>query len=190
MFMFDLLLMFVVGFEVGEVLVLMFKDYGVGFYFCKVLVCVDEVVRMMYFGDGMFELFDLFVVVFLYVFFVVVWLVGFSEFGWIFVDLCILFISVDNVWVIGDVIVLMLLNGKLLFKVVVFVEVQVVVVVYGVVCYFGYDVVECYFIGMGVCYVEIGDYQVVKGDGDFFVLLVFLVMLYLLLWEFYEEKVV
>lgn len=82
----DPLPMPVAGPEVGEALVSMLKDHGVGFHPRKALARVDEAARTMHFGDGTSEPFDLLAVVPPHVPSAAARSAGLSESGWIPVD--------------------------------------------------------------------------------------------------------
>lgn len=185
----DPLPMPVAGPEVGEALISMLKDHGVGFHPRKALARVDEAARTMHFGDGTSEPFDLLAVVPPHVPSAAARSAGLSESGWIPVDPRTLSTSADNVWAIGDATVLTLPNGKPLPKAAVFAEAQAAVVAHGVARHLGYDVAERHFTGTGACYVETGDHQAAKGDGDFFAPSPPSVTLYPPSREFHEEKV-
>ncbi len=185
----DPLPMPVAGPVVGEALVAMLKERGIGFHPRKAITRVDSADRMLHFGDGTSEPFDLLAVIPPHVPSAAARSAGLGEAGWIPVDPQTLSTSVDNVWAIGDATVLTLANGKPLPKAAVFAEAQAEVVAHGVARRLGYDAAARMFTGVGACYVESGDQQAAKGEGDFFSAPAPSVTLYPPSTAFHKEKV-
>jgi sulfide:quinone oxidoreductase len=163
----DPLPMPVAGPVVGEALIAMLKERGIGFHPRKAITRVDPAERTLHFGDGTSEPFDLLAVVLPHVPSAAAHSAGLGEAGWISVDPQTLSTRADNVWAIGDATVLTLPNGKPLPKAAVFAEAQGAVVAHGVARHLGYDAPERFFTGVGACYVESGDQQAAKGEGNF-----------------------
>lgn len=185
----DPLPMPVAGPQVGEALVAMLKDRGIGFHPRKAITRIDSAETTLHFDDGTSEPFDLLAVVPPHVPSAAARSTGLGEVGWIPVDPHTLSTTVDSVWAIGDATVLTLANGKPLPKAAVFAEAQAGVVAHGVARYLGYDVPERLFTGEGACYVETGDRQAAKGAGNFLSSPAPSVTLYPPSREFHEEKV-
>ncbi|EUA14647.1 dehydrogenase/reductase domain protein [Mycobacterium kansasii 732] len=80
-------------------------------------------------------------------------------------------------------------NGKPLPKAAVFAQAQAEVVAHGVARHRGDDVPERFITGEGACYVETGDHQGAKGEGNFLCAPVPLVTLYPPSAAFHHEKV-
>lgn len=163
----DPLPMPVAGPEVGQALVSMLKERGIGFHPRKAIALVDSVEKNLHFDDETVEPFDLLAVVPPHVPTVAARSTGLGAAGWIPVDSHRLSTHVDSVWAIGDATVLTLPNGKSLPKAAVFAELQAQVVAGGVARYLGYDAPEKLFTGEGACYVETGDGLAAKGEGNF-----------------------
>ncbi|KLO33420.1 NAD(P)/FAD-dependent oxidoreductase [Mycobacterium haemophilum] len=185
----DPLPMPVAGPEVGEALVAMLKDRGIGFHPRKTISRVDSAETTLRFDDGTSEPFDLLAVVPPHVPSAAARSTGLGGVGWIPVDPHTLSATVDNAWAIGDAAVLPLANGKPLPKAAVFAEAQARVVAHGVAHHLGYDAPERLFTGEGACYVETGDGQAAKGAGNFLSSPAPSVRLYPPSREFHEEKV-
>lgn len=156
------------GPEVGEALVSMLKERGIGFHPRKAIDHVDSAGKTLHFQDDTAEPFDLLVVVPPHAPSAAARSTGLGEAGWIPVESRTLSTSVGNVWAIGDATILTLPNGKALPKAAVFAEAQAEVVAHGVARRLGYDVPEKLFTGEGACYVETGDGLAAKGEGNFF----------------------
>ncbi|KZS67392.1 NAD(P)/FAD-dependent oxidoreductase [Mycobacterium ostraviense] len=185
----DPLPMPVAGPEVGQALVAMLEDRGIGFHARKAVTAVDSAERMLHFGDGTTEPFDLLAVVPPHAPSAAARSAGLSESGWIPVDPQTLSTRVDGVWAIGDATVVTLPNGKPLPKAAVFAQSQAGVVAHGVARHLGYDVPERLFTGEGACYVETGDHLAAKGAGNFLCAPAPSVTLYPPSAAFHEEKV-
>lgn len=163
----DPLPMPVAGPEVGQALVSMLKERGIGFHPRKTISRVDSVEKALHFDDGTVEPFDLLAVVPPHAPTAAARSTGLGAAGWIPVDPHTLSTRADSVWSIGDATVLTLPNGKPLPKAAVFAELQAEVVAHGVARYLGYDAPEKLFTGEGACYVETGDGLAAKGEGNF-----------------------
>jgi sulfide:quinone oxidoreductase len=185
----DRLPMPVAGPVVGEALVAMLTERGIGFHPRKAITRVDAGERTLHFDDGTSEPFDLLAVVPPHVPSAAARSAGLSEAGWIPVDPHTLSTRVDNVWAIGDATVLTLANGKPLPKAAVFAEAQAGVVACGVARHLGHAAPERRFTGEGACYVEAGDRRAAKGEGHFLSAPAPSVTLYPASTAFHEEKV-
>ncbi|KZS84807.1 NAD(P)/FAD-dependent oxidoreductase [Mycobacterium persicum] len=185
----DPLPMPVAGPEVGQALVTMLEDCGIGFHARKSVTAVNAVERTLQFGDGTIEPFDLLAVVPPHAPSAAARSAGLSESGWIPVDPQTLSTRVDGVWALGDATVLTLPNGKPLPKAAVFAQSQAGVVAHAVARHLGYDVPERLFTGEGACYVETGDHRAAKGAGNFLRAPAPSVTLYPPSVAFHDEKV-
>lgn len=164
----DPLPMPVAGPAVGEALVAMLKERGIGFHPRKTISRVDSVAKTLVFEDGTSEPFDLLAVVPPHAPTPAARSTGLGQAGWIPVDPQTLSTTVDRVWAIGDATVLTLPNGKPLPKAAVFAEAQAGVVARGVARSLGYEAPETLFTGEGACYIDTGDGLAAKGEGQFF----------------------
>jgi sulfide:quinone oxidoreductase len=163
----DPLPMPVAGPVVGNALVELLKQHDIGFHPTRTVDRVNADARELVFGDGQREQFDLLAVVPPHRAPAAVAATGLGPAGWVPVDPRTLATTAEAVWAIGDSTVLMLPNGKPLPKAAVFAEGEADTVAAAVARHLGYDAPQPYFTGYGSCYIELGDHQAAKGEGNF-----------------------
>lgn len=163
----DPLPMPVAGPGVGEALVGMMTDQGIGFHGSKSATGIDPQTRTVEFADGTGESFDLLAVVPPHTPGTALASSGFGPSGWIPVDPATLATTTPGVFAIGDSTALLLANGKPLPKAAIFAEAEGEVAAHQVARYLGYDAPDARFTGEGACYVELGSRLAAKGEGNF-----------------------
>ncbi|MEV0946130.1 FAD/NAD(P)-binding oxidoreductase [Rhodococcus sp. NPDC049939] len=163
----DPLPMPVAGPAVGNALVSMMEERGIGFHGNKSATSVDPQTRTIEFADGSTESFDLLAVVPPHAPGAAVASTGLGPMGWIPVDPASLATTTPGVFAVGDSTALPLPNGKPLPKAAVFAEAEGEVAAHQVARYLGYAAADTRFTGEGACYVELGGGVAAKGDGNF-----------------------
>ncbi|WP_062436791.1 NAD(P)/FAD-dependent oxidoreductase [Herbidospora daliensis] len=154
----DPLPMPVAGPAVGQALVGMLTQAGIGFHGQHTIESVGD--GELLFAGGARERYDLLAVVPPH-------RPPAALGGWLPVAPRTFAAETAGVWAIGDASALILPNGKPLPKAAVFAEGAADVVADGVARHLGYQAPEPWFDGMGSCYIELGDRVAAKGEGDF-----------------------
>ncbi|TKK91373.1 NAD(P)/FAD-dependent oxidoreductase [Herbidospora galbida] len=154
----DPLPMPVAGQAVGQALVGMLTQSGIGFHGQHAIESVGD--GELLFAGGARERYDLLAVVPPH-------RPPAALGGWLPVAPRTFATETAGVWAIGDASALILPNGKPLPKAAVFAEGAADVVADGVARHLGYQAPEPWFDGMGSCYIELGDRVAAKGEGDF-----------------------
>lgn len=157
----------VAGPVVGQSLVQMLSQRGIGFHPQTSVESINAARREVTWSGGARGHYDLLIVVPPHRPPDVAANLGLSPAGWLPVDARTLKTEVDGVWAIGDATQLLLPNGKPLPKAAVFAEQEANVAADGVARYLGYDAPEPWFSGDGYCYIEIGGRRSAKGAGNF-----------------------
>ena len=157
----------VAGPAVGESLVQLLTQRGIGFHPNTPVESIDVKRRRVAWSGGGRGPFDLLIVVPPHSPPDVAANLELSPAGWLPVDARTLATGIDGVWAIGDATQLMLPSGKPLPKAAVFAEAEADVVAAGVARHLGYEVPESSFSGEGYCYIEVGDHRAAKGAGNF-----------------------
>lgn len=157
----------VAGPAVGESLVQLLTQRGIGFHPNTSVESIDVKRRQVAWSGGGRGPFDLLIVVPPHRPPDVAANLELSPAGWLPVDARTLATGVDGVWAIGDATQLMLPSGKPLPKAAVFAEAEADVVAAGVARHLGHEVPESSFSGEGYCYIEVGDHRAAKGAGNF-----------------------
>jgi sulfide:quinone oxidoreductase len=159
--------MSVAGPAVGESLVQMLSQRGIGFHPKTVVDSIDAARRQVTWSGGGRGHFDLLIVVPPHRPPDVAANLKLGSAGWLPVDARTLKTEIDGVWAIGDATQLVLPSGKPLPKAAVFAEAEANVAAEGAVRYLGYDAPEPWFSGNGFCYIEVGGRRAAKGAGNF-----------------------
>ena len=159
--------MAVAGPAVGESLVHMLTQRGIGFHPNTPVESIDVDRHQVAWSGGGRGPFDLLIVVPPHRPPDVAANLELSPAGWLPVDARTLATDFDGVWAIGDATQLMLPSGKPLPKAAVFAEAEADVAAAGVARYLGYEAPEPWFGGDGFCYIEVGDHRAAKGAGNF-----------------------
>lgn len=157
----------VAGPAVGESLVQLLSQRGIGFHPKTAVDSIDAAHRQITWSGGARGHFDLLIVVPPHRPPDVAANLELSPAGWLPVDARTLKTGIDGVWAIGDATQLMLPSGKPLPKAAVFAEAEARVAADGVARYLGYDTPEPWFSGEGFCYIEVGGRRAAKGTGNF-----------------------
>jgi sulfide:quinone oxidoreductase len=157
----------VAGPVVGNALVGLLKQHDIGFHPTKTVEHVNADARELVFTDGDRQPFDLLAVVPPHRAPTPVAETALGPAGWLPVDPRTLATTVEAVWAIGDTTMLTLPNGKPLPKAAVFAEGEADTVANAIAQHLGHAAAEPYFTGYGSCYIEIGDHQAAKGEGNF-----------------------
>jgi sulfide:quinone oxidoreductase len=157
----------VAGPAVGESLVRMLAQRGIGFHPKTTVDTIDSARRQVTWSGGGRGHFDLLVVIPPHRPPDVVANLEPGPAGWLPVDARTLKTGIDGVWAIGDATQLTLPNGKPLPKAAVFAEAEASVAADGAARYLGYDIPEPCFSGAGECYIEVGGRLAAKGEGNF-----------------------
>jgi sulfide:quinone oxidoreductase len=157
----------VAGPAVGEALVSMLHQQGIGFRPQVAVERIETESRQLVLETGERQAFDLLIAVPPHVPPPPVARVGLSEQGWIPVRPRTLTTALDRVWALGDVTSLPLANGRPLPKAAVFALAQADAVAAGVARALGCDAPEPWFTGEGHCWIEVGDGKAAKGAGSF-----------------------
>jgi sulfide:quinone oxidoreductase len=157
----------VAGSKVGQALVGLLAEHGIGFHPQSELESIDADGRELRFKSGQREAYD----------FVVVIpphrppapLAGLrlSQAGWVPVQPRTLASPAEGVWAIGDATALVLPNGKNLPKAGVFAQSEAETAARAVARHLGHDAPEPWFAGAGWCYVEVGGGLAAQGRGNF-----------------------
>lgn len=184
----DPLPMLVAGRAVGEGLVDLLKQHGIGFFGGHALESVDGEGGELRFADKDRVGYDVLAVVPRHRPPQAIRDLGLGPAGWVPVDPRTLATSVDGVWAIGDVTTLTLPNGKPLPKAAVFADGEAEVAADGVARYLGYPAPEPWYDGRGSCYIEVGSHLAAKGEGHFLEDPAPVVSLYDPSAEFHDEK--
>lgn len=154
----DPLPMPVAGPAVGQALVGMLTQSGIGFHGQHTIESVSD--GELVFTGGVRERYDLLAVVPPH-------RPPAALGGWLPVAPRTFATATAGVWAIGDASALILPNGKPLPKAAVFAEGAADVVANGVARHLGYEAPDPWFDGRGACYIELGDRISAKGEGDF-----------------------
>jgi sulfide:quinone oxidoreductase len=178
----------VAGPVVGESLVQMLSQRGIGFHPQTSVESIDAVRREVTWSGGARGHYDLLIVVPPHRPPDVAANLELSPAGWLPVDARTLKTEVDGVWAIGDATQLLLPSGKPLPKAAVFAEAEASVAADGVARYLGCDAPEPWFSGDGYCYIEIGGRQSAKGAGNFLAEPAPVISLYEPSEAFHQEK--
>jgi sulfide:quinone oxidoreductase len=157
----------VAGPVVGESLVHLLTQRGIGFHPNTPIESIDVERRQVAWSGGGRGPFDLLIVVPPHRPPDVAANLELSPAGWLPVDARTLATDIDGVWAIGDATQLLLPSGKPLPKAAVFAEAEAAVAAAGVTRYLGYEAPEPWFSGEGFCYIEVGDHRAAKGAGNF-----------------------
>jgi sulfide:quinone oxidoreductase len=157
----------VAGPLVGESLVHLLTQRGIGFHPNTPIESIDVERRQVAWSGGGRGPFDLLIVVPPHRPPDVAANLELSPAGWLPVDARTLATEIDGVWAIGDATQLLLPSGKPLPKAAVFAEAEADVAAAGVARYLGYEAPEPWFSGEGFCYIEVGDHRAAKGAGNF-----------------------
>jgi sulfide:quinone oxidoreductase len=157
----------VAGPAVGESLVQMLSQRGIGFHPKTAIESIDTARRQVAWTGGGRGHFDLLIVIPPHRAPDLAANLELSPAGWLPVDARTLKTEIDGVWAIGDATQLMLPNEKPLPKAAVFAEAEASVAAAGVTRYLGYGAPEPWFSGDGFCYIEVGGLRSAKGTGNF-----------------------
>jgi sulfide:quinone oxidoreductase len=157
----------VAGPAVGESLVQMLSQRGIGFHPKTAIESIDTARRQVAWTGGGRGHFDLLIVIPPHRPPDVAANLELSPAGWLPVHPRTLKTEIDGVWAIGDATQLMLPNEKPLPKAAVFAEAEASVAAAGVTRYLGYSAPEPWFGGDGFCYIEVGGRRSAKGTGNF-----------------------
>jgi sulfide:quinone oxidoreductase len=157
----------VAGPAVGESLVRMLAQRGIGFHPNTAVGRIDAAGRQVHWSGGGRSPFDLLIVIPPHRPPDVAASLELSPAGWLPVDARTLTTPIAGVWAIGDATLLTLPNGKPLPKAAVFAEAEAGVAAAGVARYLGCQAPEPWFSGDGFCFIEVGGHQAAKGDGEF-----------------------
>jgi sulfide:quinone oxidoreductase len=157
----------VAGPVVGEALVAMLSQYGIGFHPNTTVESIDPARRQVSWAGGGRGHFDLLIAIPPHRPPDVAANLELSPAGWLPVNARTLATEIEGVWAIGDATQLMLPTGKPLPKAAVFAEAQADVAAAGVARYLGYDAPEPWFSGDGFCFIELGGALAAKGEGNF-----------------------
>lgn len=157
----------VAGPVVGERLVQLLSERGIGFHPQTSVESIDAARREVAWSGGARGHYDLLIVVPPHRPPDVAANLELSPAGWLPVDARTLKTQVDGVWAIGDATQLLLPSGKPLPKAAVFAEAEASVAADGAARYLGCDAPEPWFSGDGYCYIEIGGRRSAKGAGNF-----------------------
>ena len=159
--------MAVAGPAVGESLVGMLSQHGIGFHPNTAVESIDPVRRQVSWAGGSRGHFDLLIAIPPHRPPDVAGNLELSPAGWLPVNARTLATGIDGVWAIGDATQLMLPSGKPLPKAAVFAEAEADVAAAGVARHLGYDGPDPWFSGDGSCFIELGGGLAAKGAGNF-----------------------
>jgi sulfide:quinone oxidoreductase len=157
----------VAGPVVGESLVQMLSQRGIGFHPNTTVDRIDAAGRQVTWSGGGRTHFDLLIVIPPHQSPDLAANLELAPGGWLPVDARTLTTEIDGVWAIGDATQLLLPSGKPLPKAAVFADAEAGVAAAGVARYLGYDAPEPWFSGDGSCYIEVGGRRAAKGTGNF-----------------------
>lgn len=157
----------VAGSRVGQALIGLLGERGIGFHPQQELESVDVRAHELRFKSGRTEGYDFLVVIPPHRPPAPVAALGFSEAGWVPVEPRTLAAPAEGVWAIGDVASLPLVDGKNLPKAGVFAQGEAEIAAQAVARHLGYAAPEPWFSGNGWCYVEVGDGMAAYGSGNF-----------------------
>ena len=159
--------MTVAGPLVGQALVDLLREHGIGFHPKMEVQRVNPGQRELAFASGEREQYDFLVVVPPHRPPAAVAATGLGPQGWVPVEPRTLRTKAEGVWAIGDVAAVPLANGLFLPKAAVFAEGEAAAVANDVARHLGQQAPEPWFPGQGGCWIEIGHGEAAFGQGDF-----------------------
>jgi sulfide:quinone oxidoreductase len=159
--------MAVAGPAVGESLVGMLSQRGIGFHPNTTVESIDPARGRVNWAGGGRVHFDLLIAIPPHRAPDVAANLELGQAGWLPVNARTLATGIDGVWAIGDATQLILPSGKPLPKAAVFAEAEADVAAAGVARYLGYEAPEPWFSGDGFCFIELGGGLAAKGEGNF-----------------------